>query len=197
MLLWLHEVSLTIYNFWYSEHINNDKKKLRKEEEGECANGLQFCGLKHLRIKTCMRIQSTPLLVRDFLWSNMWLKYCGSVGTLVRVQQESRSWHCVPPPPCTGLYFFKLVGRFPPRIGFSKYHRIFSFITTVIADFIFLYKLWHMLLLYDTLFHILCVWFHFHSQSGVLHGNLILMTLPFNVNVSYSWILLPVVRKLL
>lgn len=30
MLLWLHEVSLTIYNFWYSEHISNDKKKLRK-----------------------------------------------------------------------------------------------------------------------------------------------------------------------
>jgi len=34
MLLSRREVSLTIYNFWYSEHIGHDEKKLRKRREG-------------------------------------------------------------------------------------------------------------------------------------------------------------------
>lgn len=54
-----------------------------------------------------------------------------------------------------------------------------------------------MLLLYYIIFNILCVELHFHSQSGVLHWDLILMTLPLNVNVSYNWVLLPVVMDAL
>lgn len=100
----------------------------RNEEKGvegrEGANGLQFCGLQHLRIERCVCIHSQL--------------HCSSVISCDPIPDWSTvtdwvSATLVPPLPTTALYCSKLARRFSPIIRSSKYHWIFTCITTVIS----------------------------------------------------------------
>lgn len=115
---------------------------------------------QHVYILTVNSTACKRCPVVQYMTYTLWL--CGNYS---KSAAKESLWHCVPPAPYTGLYFFRLVGRLPLRMISSKYHRIFSIITVVIADFIYFYKICNTVLLYDNVFHMCIVSFSFTEWS--------------------------------